>query len=86
MTVGEFFVDLGRGLWQIVKDIHNAIYGKLKSKTWWLYIAIAFVAALVATGKFWDFIIYITSILLVCGLIWLCIKQALFGRGKGNKK
>ncbi len=87
--VGRTLVELGRGFGLIVRDIHQFLYRRLKARTWWIYIGVAFVVALLATGQLWNFVLQILTFIILIGLFLLIGKAALrklFGGVKQDKK
>jgi len=82
-------VELGRGFGLIVRDIHQFLYRRLKARTWWIYIGVAFIALLWATGQLWNFILQILTFIILIGLFLLIGRAALrklFGGVKQDKK
>jgi len=87
--VGRALVELARGFWLIIRDIHRFLYRRLKARTWWIYIGVAFIALLWATGQLWNFVLQILTFIILIGIFLLLGKAALrklFGGVKQEKK
>jgi len=86
--IGRVLVELGRGLGLIVRDIHQFFYRRLGARMWWIYIGIAFVTALIVTGRFWNLVIQVLGFVLFIGLLfWVGrhLLRAMFGGGRRER-
>jgi len=85
-AIGRALIELGRGFGLIVVDIHRFLYRRLKARVWWMYIGVAFIATLAATGQLLTFLLQVLTMLVflgVCLYIGKAALRRLFGGGKG---
>ena len=87
--IGRAILELGRGLGLILRDIHRALYRRLRARLWWIYLGVAFVVLLWLTGQFWNLILQVLTFILIFGLLWLAgknILRAIFGGGRERRR
>jgi len=84
--IGRVLVELGRGLGLIVRDIHRALYRRLRARVWWIYLGVAFVIALWQTGQLWNLVASILTLIIVLAGLWLIIRAPFRGGKKAGSK
>jgi len=84
--IGRAVWEVCRGLGLIIRDIHRFFYRRLGARIWWIYIIIALVLLLWATGQLWNFVFSILTLALVLFGLYLIITAPFRGRRRERRE
>jgi len=74
--------ELARGLGLIIRDIHRALYRRFRARIWWMYLGVASVIVLWATGQLWNLVFHVMALIVVLFILRMIVRKAPFGGRK----